>query len=350
MTYNVLMALIGAALLGAACGVVGIFAVVRGRALVGDALAHAALPGVGLAFLVTGSRALPVLLAGALVAGLVGAWCLAALRRRRLAREDAALALVLSTFFGAGIALSRHIQNVMPGGAKAGLDSFLFGKAAGIVIADVIGIAAAATVVGVAVVVAYRRFLLVSFDADFAGAIGWRPERIDAALMACVTLVVIVGLPMVGVVLTAALVVIPAVAARLWTGSLARAAGLAALFGAIAGTLGVLASAEGTDLATGPAVILSGGVIFVVSAIAAPHGGLLVIRARRRRMRHDWVARILVGELTRRPMTEAQAVEWLSQRQADDPWGAIRSCRERGWIEAGEILRATESGLREVGS
>ena len=142
ISYNTLIVLAGGSLLGASAGLVGCFAILRGRALVGDALAHAALPGVCLAFLVAGQRSLPPLLCGALASGLAGIWLIALLRRHTRIKEDAAIGLVLSVFFGVGIALERMIQNQSASGAKAGLDSFLLGKTAGMLLADVYLIAA----------------------------------------------------------------------------------------------------------------------------------------------------------------------------------------------------------------
>ena len=113
-TYNTIIVLVGASLLGVMCGIVGSFAVLKKRALVGDVLGHAALPGIALAFWITQTKSLLILLLGALVTGLLGVWVLTSLRRHTRTKEDAAMGLVLSVFFGAGIALSRHIQNVIP--------------------------------------------------------------------------------------------------------------------------------------------------------------------------------------------------------------------------------------------
>src|SRR5436190_5476821 len=107
--YNTAIVLAGVSILGASCGLVGVFAVLRRRALTGDALAHAALPGVCLAFLAMGGRDLSAMLLGAFLTGVLGLVIIAALRRWTRIKEDAALGSVLSVFFGAGIALSRYI-------------------------------------------------------------------------------------------------------------------------------------------------------------------------------------------------------------------------------------------------
>ena len=103
ITYNTAIVLIGTSLLGANAGLVGSFAVLRRRALTGDALAHAALPGLCLAFLLVGQRSLPALLLARSATGVLGVVTVAALRRWTRIKEDAAIGIVLSVFFGAGI-------------------------------------------------------------------------------------------------------------------------------------------------------------------------------------------------------------------------------------------------------
>src|SRR5687767_754886 len=118
----------GCMLLGLSSGILGSFALLRRRSLMGDALAHAALPGVCVAFMLTGQRSLAVLLLGAAIAGLIGAWCIQAITRHSRIKEDAALGLVLSVFFGLGVVLLTLIQH-SERGSQAGLDKFIFGQA-----------------------------------------------------------------------------------------------------------------------------------------------------------------------------------------------------------------------------
>lgn len=341
MTYNTLVVLLGASLLGVACALVGTFAVLKGRALLADAVAHAALPGVVGAFWITGARELPILLAGGLGAGLVGLAALAAMRRHGRTREDSALALVLSVLFGLGIVFSRSIQNT-PGGAKAGIDTFILGKTAGIVMADVLIVAGVAATIGLAVVVLYRPLLLSTFDADFGRTIGWPVARFDYLLMALLVVAVIAGLPMAGVVMVAALTIIPPSAARAWTGHLPQMLGLSSLFGIAACALGVYASLQVAQLPSGPSIVLAAGVLFVASALVAPHRGALALAFRRKRFRDDLALRALLREL---PAPH----EALARRLAAYP-GAMRArwiAPQRGLAsESPEGLELTEAGRR----
>ncbi|MBT4868367.1 MAG: iron ABC transporter, partial [Planctomycetaceae bacterium] len=144
MSYTTTIIFAGTSLLGACAGLVGCFAVLRRRALVGDALAHAALPGVCLAFLVLGYRSLPAMLLGAFVTGIAGIVCISTLRQFTRIKEDAAIGIVLSVFFGAGVVLLRVIMNSVSAGSKAGLETYIYGKTTSIALADVYLIGGAA--------------------------------------------------------------------------------------------------------------------------------------------------------------------------------------------------------------
>ena len=285
--YNTRVVLAGVGLLGAAAGLIGCFAVLRGRALLGDALAHAALPGLCLAFLVAGQRHLTALLAGALLSGLAGLGVIAALRRWTRVKEDAAIGAVLSVFFGAGVVLSRLIQNRSTEGSKAGLDAYILGKTAGLLLADVVltGLLAAAALL--VVVIFYKEFKLISFDAAFARTQGWPVARLDLLLTGAVAFVVVVGLPAVGAVMVAALLIVPAVSARFWTDRLGMALILSALFGLATGVAGTAVSASASGLPAGPVIVLVGTGLFLVSALFAPRRGVLARLLAERRFRAE---------------------------------------------------------------
>ena len=298
MSYNTLLVLIGVGLLGAGSGVIGSFAVVRRRALLGDALAHAALPGLCLGFIAAGERNLPAMLIGALASGLVGVGVVAVLRRYTRVREDAAIGVVLSVFFGAGIVLSRLIQNSTTlAGSKAGLDSYILGKTAGMVAADVMLIAGVAVAAVGLVAGLFKEFLLVSFDTDFARVQGWPVQRIDLVLTGLIAVVVVIGLPAVGVVMMAALLIIPGVTARFWSDRLGRVVLLAAGIGIAMGLVGTFLSATFNKMPAGPVITLVGTALFIVSALGAPRRGLIArawVRVRDRwQTEYDVVLRLL---------------------------------------------------------
>jgi len=265
----------GTVLLGITAGLVGTFAYLRRRALAGDVIAHAALPGLCLAFLITQSRSMGVLLTGALLTGIAGAFLMSLLRRISRLREDAILGTVLSIAYGLGIALTRTIQNHHRNERGADLESFIIGRAATMLAGDVLQIAATSVACSIVIVLMYKELKLLSFDESFCRVQGWPATRLDLLLMLLTAVTVITGLPAVGVVLTAALLVIPAAAARFWTDRLSWMMAIAAGIGGASGAIGTLLSARLDQMPTGPLVVLTASTLFVVSWMFAPKRGWL---------------------------------------------------------------------------
>lgn len=285
---NTRTVLLGTTLLGVASGVVGVFAVLRKRSLVADAVAHASLPGVCVAYLVVGDRSFAAFMLGAIAMGLLAGGFIAFVRAATRTKEDAAIGLAVGGFFGLGIALSRIIQST-PGGTKAGLDGFIFGKAASMVSTDamLIGVVAAVVLLGCGLM--FKEFRMVCFDREFASGQGWPTLRIDLLLMSLVCVCTVAGLPAVGVVLMVSLIVIPAAAARFWTERLTPMVLIAGAIGGMCGLLGTALSAtlpapEGglsRGWPTGPVITLVGTVIFVFSLLLAPERGVVAAALRR---------------------------------------------------------------------
>ena len=183
------------------------------------------------------------MLIGAFATGLLGVALVTFVCRWTRTKEDAAIGIVLSTFFGAGVVLSSLIQNLPTASSKAGLQTYIYGQAAGMTREDVwfITIVAAACLGVVAIL--YKEFKVFSFDPGFAQTQGWPTLWLDLAMMGTLALVTVVGLPTVGVVLMAAVLIIPGAAARFWTDRLGHMLLIAGLIGAGAGIGGTLISA-----------------------------------------------------------------------------------------------------------
>lgn len=271
---NTRWVLAGCVLMGISSGVLGSFALLRRRSLIGDTVAHAALPGVCLGFLLAGSRSLGWLLLGALVAGLLGAACVQAITRASRLKEDAALGLVLSVFFGFGIVLLTLIQNTQRS-SQAGLDKFIFGQAASLVGQDVQVMAACALLLCSASVALFKEFKLLCFDPGFARGLGRPTGLLDGLLLLLLVVAVVIGLQAVGVVLMAAMLITPAAAARFWTERLDRMVWIAGFFGGAAGATGTALSTLAPRMPTGPLIVLAATALFVGSLFFAPRRGLL---------------------------------------------------------------------------
>jgi manganese/zinc/iron transport system permease protein len=282
--------LFGCMPLGLSSGVIGSFAYLRKQSLMGDALSHAALPGICIAFMLSGSKSIVLFLIGAAAAGIVATFGIGYITRNTRIKQDSALAIVLSVFFGFGIVLLTQIQHSGDGN-QSGLDKFLFGQAASMMLSDVIIMTGISVLLIGVCALLFKEFKLLSFDPGFARGLGYPVAFLDQLIMFLIVIAVVVGIQAVGVVLMSALLITPAVSARYWTEKLGIMVVLSGLFGAFSGLAGTFISASGNNLPTGPLTVLASTSLFVISVIAAPRRGVLsklLLRASARsNMRRD---------------------------------------------------------------
>lgn len=354
--YTLRTVALGSAALGAVSGALGSFAVLRKQALLGDAISHAALPGIVLAFLLTGSKATPVLVLGAAIAGWMGTLLVLAVIGATRVKEDSALGIVLSVFFGFGLVLLTYVQK-LPDASQAGLDRFLFGQAAALLERDVALIAGLGSVAVLVMILAWKEFKLLSFDPDFGATLGFRMRAVDVLLTSVLVLSIVIGLQTVGVVLMSAMVVAPASAARQWTDQLGRMVALAAGFGALGGVAGSVASSTTARIPTGPAIVLCLSALVVLSLAFAPGRGLVwsALRARknRSRLRTEAVLHDLYALAMQHPGSahahSVAALEAMRMGHGNVP-RSLEALRAKGWAEgsAAEGWHLTPEGMREA--
>ena len=357
LSFTARNVLIGATMLGALGGMLGSFALLRRQSLLGDALAHAALPGVCLGYLLTGSKTPLPLFLGALAAGLLGAFLIVAVVRWSRIKEDSAIGIILSVFFGAGIVLLTYIQK-LPDGNQSGLDKYLFGQAATLVEEDLKVMAILGGIVVVALLLFYKEFKLLSFDRAFGASLGLPMRGLEFLLTLLLVIVVVVGLQTVGVVLIVAALITPAAAARQWTDRLGAMILLAAGIGAAAGVAGSLASAMVPRLPTGPVIVVVSSGVLIVSLLFAPQRGLLWALLRERqvagRIRRENLLKDLwlLGE---RQGDWRELLSWpllmgVRGQTARELARSARPLEKAGLVEqhSGDALRLTPAGQREA--
>lgn len=354
--YTLRTVAMGAAVLGVVSGSLGTFAVLRRQSLLGDAMSHAALPGIVAAFIITRSKFSLVLLLGALVSGWLATLAMMAIVRYSRIKQDSALGLVLSVFFGFGLLLLTYVQRI-PDANQAGLNSYLFGQAAALLQQDVIVMGVLGGIALLLMFFFWKEFKLLSFDPGFGASLGFPIRFLDTLLTTTLVIAIVVGLQAVGVVLMSAMVVAPAAAARQWTDRLGIMVLLAALFGALAGVLGALISSSGSGLATGPTIVLVVSFIVLLSLLFASNRGLVWTWVRRRRNRRRLQLEAVLADL------------YTLAKQHENPYHAhdivvIRTMRggqggvehtlqvmqERGLVhnEGDNHWRLTREGIREA--
>ncbi|WP_044336454.1 metal ABC transporter permease [Rossellomorea aquimaris] len=277
---NTQWVLLSTLLLGIASGVLGSFALLRKQSLIGDAVAHAALPGICFAFMFMGEKNFFVLLIGAAATGLLAAYTIQLITNTTRIKEDTAICLVLSVFFGLGIVLLTKVAQ-MPTGNQSGLDDFIFGQAASLVGRDVqlMGLTAAALIIITSLL--FKEFKVSTFDPQFARGIGLPVGFLNFLFVSLLVITVVIGIQAVGVILMAAMLITPAISARYWTDSLRTMVFISGMVGGLSGAAGTLISTLGKGLSTGPFIVLTATVIFIISMLFSPKRGLISVILKR---------------------------------------------------------------------
>ncbi len=289
--FNTNAVIIAATLLGIAAGIIGAFALLRKRSLTADALSHATLPGIAGAFLIASAlgyagRSLPILLIGATISGILGVGLIHLILTKTRLREDAAIGIVLSVFFGIGVVLLSVVQSTASSGA-AGLNHFIYGQTAAMLTQDAITMGAIALIATLIALVAMKEITAVCFNESFATVAGINAGLIDTLILALIVLVTVAGLQAVGLILIVAMLIIPPAAARFWTDRVKRLVLLSALIGALSGFFGSSVSALLPRKPAGAVIVLTAGCIFVLSMLIAPRRGVIaqLIQSSRLRLR-----------------------------------------------------------------
>lgn len=349
--YNTRVVVLGVMALGAAAGLIGTFLLLRKRALTADALSHATLPGIAIAFMAMVTlggegKSLIGLLIGAFIFGCIGILVILAIRHTTRLKDDAAIGIVLSVFFGLGLCLLR-IASEFPSGSASGLGGFIFGKAAAMVASDAMVMASVAIVVLVATCAMCKEFTLLCFDEQFSSAQGWSVLWLDMLLMALVAIVTVVALQSVGLVLAVAMLIIPAASAKYWTRRISTMLFVAAVIGCLSGWLGAVVSALVPRMPTGPIIVLLCGFWFAISFVFGSNEGLLIRQLARwnlnRRIARQHILRAVWEACEQHTRTEFSLDEVVRLRS----W-SVRTVQRllRKSVSLGFIVRKSQSTWR----
>lgn len=272
--YTLRLVTLGSAILGLVSGMVGSFAVLKKQGLLGDAVSHASLPGIAIMFLVLQTKSTELFMLGALIAGLLATGLIMAISNYTRIKIDSAMALILSVFFGVGLVLLTYIQKI-PNANQAGLETFIFGQASTLIKRDLYLISAVGLLLLTLMVIFWKEFKIVSFDAEFSDSIGISSKKVSFLLSFMIVLSIIIGLQTVGVILMSAMLVAPGVAARQWTNKLSIMLILAGVFGAFSGLVGTFFSSLIGKMPTGPSIVIVMSFILLMSLLFPPNRGLL---------------------------------------------------------------------------
>jgi manganese/iron transport system permease protein len=251
------------------CSIVGCFVILRSMAFLGDAIAHSILPGVAVAYLMGANLTLGALIAaGAVAAGI------AFFSRKGALQEDTAIGILFSSALALGIALISTIRSY-----ATDLSHILFGNLLGVRPEDLLGIAVIGAGILLLLFLAYRPLLVVTFDPILAATLRLPIDLLRTTFLIIIALTIVISMQVTGVALVTAMLVTPAATAYLLTRRFPEMVLLSALFGLLAGIVGLYASYY-LNIASGASVVLSATVFFLLAFLFAPRKGWITTRIR----------------------------------------------------------------------
>ena len=252
-------------ILSASVAPVGAFLVLRRLSLAGEAMAHAITPGVVIGFVTAGLSVISLLFGG-LIAGLGVAVLTAYLARNTILRSDASLASLYL------IALAIGIFILSAAGSAVPLKSFLFGSILGVDDAAMILVGGVATVTLLTFALILRPLIMSTCDPVFFESQVKRPWIVDQGFMFLLVLNLLAAFKTLGTLMAVGLMILPATAARYWSGTITAQLGLGFIFSLLSCWLGLTLSYVLPETPSGPAIVLVAGAIFVLSALFGPLG------------------------------------------------------------------------------
>jgi zinc transport system permease protein len=239
-----------------ACGIIGVYVVVRRIVFMSGGIAHASFGGIGLGYFLGIDpiiAVIPFSLASALAMGFVST--------RTRTPLDTAIGMV----WALGMALGVLLVSLAPGYAPD-LFSYLFGNILTVPTGDLVIMGFLGVIIVAVVVLFYRKLLAFSFDEEFARATGMNTELLNVLLLCLVALAVVVLIRIVGIILVIVLLAGPAAVARQLTHSLAKMMAIAVAFSVLFGVVGLFLSFY-LDIPSGATIVLVTGAGFGLATL-----------------------------------------------------------------------------------
>jgi zinc transport system permease protein len=247
-------ALLAVLLASIACGIIGVYVVVKRIVFISGGIAHASFGGVGLGYFLGVNPIwgiIPFSILSALVMGLVS-------KRTRIP-EDTAIGIL----WALGVSLGIVFIGLSPGYAPD-LFSYLFGNILTVTSVDLIIMLILDLVIIMVVFLFYKEFLALSFDDEFATVVGVPTVKLYFLLLCLIALTIVVLMKVVGIIMIIALLTIPAAISKQYTSNLKKMIFISILLSAIFGLGGLWLSYQ-LNLASGATIVIVSGIGFILS-------------------------------------------------------------------------------------
>ncbi len=248
--------LLAATLVGALCGMIGVYVILRRMSYIGHGLSHSVFGGAVVAYVASIN-----FYVGAGLWGFLSALLINATARRGKVGADAAIGIVTTASFAIGVALISKTRSF-----TRDFEAALFGNVLGVTPTDLVVVGATTALVAVFIVAFYKPLLFLTFDPDVAPIFGVRTGVVDTLFSLALAATIVASINVVGVTLIAATLVIPSSTARMLTDSFGRMIVYSTLLGAGSGLVGIYLS-YWLDVSSGATIVLLEAAIFVVVSL-----------------------------------------------------------------------------------
>jgi ABC-type Mn2+/Zn2+ transport system permease subunit len=248
-------ALAAAVLVGIGCSLLGVYVVHRRMAFIGDALAHTTLPGIGVAYLTGVNLSLGATFSAVLTAVLI-AW---ATRRQQL-REDTAIGIVFTGLFALGVVILSRTKTTR------NLADILLGNVLAVTPHDLWLIGGITLGVVLVLLLFHKELELTSFDPTHGAVMGLSSDRLRLLLLILLAFTVVTAIQVIGLILTTAMLIIPAATASLVTHRLPMTMLVATVFATLSAFCGLFLSYH-ARVPSGAAIVLTTVAVFVAVRI-----------------------------------------------------------------------------------
>jgi manganese/iron transport system permease protein/iron/zinc/copper transport system permease protein len=244
--------LLAAMLVGALCGYIGVYVVLRKMSYIGHGLSHAIFGGAVLSYVVNVNFFI-----GAGIWALVSAALIHLISHRRLVGADAAIGVVTTSSFAVGVAIVSTYRSF-----TRNIEAALFGNILGITRQDLWIVGVIAVMVSIGLLVIRRQLLFSTFDPEVAAAYGISTGWVDFVFVMLLAVTVLASTQILGVTLVAAAIVIPPVIARYLTRGFTALLIVAPILGALCGAVGMYLSFY-LDISSAATIVLTSALLFV---------------------------------------------------------------------------------------
>ncbi len=253
--YEVMQrAFICAPLIGALCGLVGVYVVLRRMSYIGHGLSHSIFGGAVVSYALKLNFYI-----GASFWGFLSALLIIWTSRKRKIGADAAIGIITTASFAIGVIIISVQRNL-----RTNFDAALFGNVLGIADQDMWVVLGTAVAICVLVFVFYKQLLFTTFDPEVAAIYGVKTGWIDGLFSLLLASLLIASMQIVGVTLIAASLITPPIVARLLTDSFHRLVWISIGVGAFGGIVGMYASWH-LNWATGATIVVTHALLFVLA-------------------------------------------------------------------------------------